>query len=339
MTAEDVYEPTVSVIVPVVNAEATIKDLLDSLIEVDYDKGKLDVIVVDGGSTDRTRDIVQMYRVKLVLESRRGINVARNAGVRNSQGEIVAFTDADCAVPKDWIKRIVENFKDPNVGCLGGSVSRYKDDFISIYADNSIVPVLRRFKKHEILDNVEPLSRYPAGCNMAVRRSAIEKLNGFDEQIRHGFDEDELVERICNSGFKMVLDPSVMIKHKHRQMLSELLRQTFNYGRGGYLLFKRKPRGRFSMWILLSLVSFIIWLVVSFSFLFLTITFNTVFVAPLLSITLIPYLILALFYLYEGSGRKRDIAFVAYPFMDLLRFLAFYSGGIYELLNMTDETD
>jgi len=339
MTAEDVYEPTVSVIIPVLNAEATIKDLLDSLIEVDYDKGKLDVIVVDGGSTDRTRDIVQMYRVKLVLESRRGINVARNAGVRNSQGEIVAFTDADCAVPKDWIKRIVENFKDPNVGCLGGSVSRYKDDFISIYADNSIVPVLRRFKKREILDTVQPFSRYPAGCNMAVRRSAIEKLNGFDEQVRYGFDEDELVERICNSGFKMVLDPSVMIKHKHRQMLSELLRQTFNYGRGGYLLFKRKPRGRFSMWILLSLVSFIIWLVVSFSFLFLTITFNTVFVAPLLSITLIPYLILALFYLYEGSGRKRDIAFVAYPFMDLLRFLAFYSGGIYELLNMTDETD
>ena len=68
MTLENEYEPTVSVIVPAMNAESTIKDLLDSLIRVDYDKRKLEIIIVDGGSEDRTREIVKKYPVKLIID-------------------------------------------------------------------------------------------------------------------------------------------------------------------------------------------------------------------------------------------------------------------------------
>ncbi|MEM3041783.1 MAG: glycosyltransferase, partial [Nitrososphaerota archaeon] len=207
MPPEEIYEPTVSVIVPVINAEKTIRPLLDSLTEIDYDKRKVEIIIVDGGSKDRTRDIVQQYPVKLVLEERRGLNVARNIGVKRSSGAIVLFTDSDCAVPKDWIRTTVKNFMDPEVGCVGGSVLRYEDTFLSIYADESFMPVLRRFRDREVLDNVGLLWRYPAGCNMAFRRTAIEKVNWFDEDVHYGFDEDELVERVCNAGYKMVLDP------------------------------------------------------------------------------------------------------------------------------------
>jgi len=81
-------------------------------MQIDYDRDMLEIIVVDGNSTDNTREIVSQYPVKLLLEERHGLNAARNTGIKNSSGEIVAFTDADCIIPKDWISKIVDNFRD-----------------------------------------------------------------------------------------------------------------------------------------------------------------------------------------------------------------------------------
>mgnify|MGYP000483421774 CR=1 FL=1 len=81
-------------IVPVLNAERTIGDLLDSLMRVDYNKDNLEIILVDGGSTDRTREIIQSYPVNLIVEKKKGLNVARNTGVRNSSGCLLYTSDA-----------------------------------------------------------------------------------------------------------------------------------------------------------------------------------------------------------------------------------------------------
>lgn len=333
VTIENEYEPTVSVIVPVMNAESTIKDLLDSLMEVDYDKRKLEIIIVDGNSRDRTREIVQKYPVKLILEKRRGLNVARNTGIKNSHGKIIVFTDSDCVVPKDWIKKIVKNFRDPEVGCVGGGTIRYKNDFFSKYADYSLMPVLRRFKKREVLDNVALLFRYPAGCNMAFRRDAVVKVNGFDEGIQHSFDEDEFVERLCKAGHKMTLDPEVIVRHQHRTTLRGLLKQTFKYGRGGgFLLKKRKARDKISQWVLLNVLLFTAWLILVASLTFLTFTSDAIFLIPLLFITVAPFLLLTLFYACKALKRK-DYSMVTYPLIDLLRIFAFCFGEMSGLLS------
>ena len=88
--------PMISVIVPVKNGSTHIRDLLDSLERLDYPKDRLEVLVVDGNSTDSTKEVVSEYPVKLLTEERPGINAARNTGLKHSTGEIVAFTDADC---------------------------------------------------------------------------------------------------------------------------------------------------------------------------------------------------------------------------------------------------
>ncbi|MEM2936003.1 MAG: glycosyltransferase, partial [Candidatus Bathyarchaeia archaeon] len=88
MSAKD-FQPVVSVVVPVRNGEATIGRLLDSLLEVDYDRGKVEVLVVDGNSTDKTREIVSKYPVELLTEEGQGLNAARNTGIRNSGGKII----------------------------------------------------------------------------------------------------------------------------------------------------------------------------------------------------------------------------------------------------------
>jgi len=326
----------VSVIVPVKNGSAHIRDLLDSLERLDYPKDRLEVLVVDGNSTDSTREVVSEYPVKLLTEERPGINAARNTGLKHSIGEIVAFTDADCVVSENWVKRIVEDFQDQTVACVAGNVEGYYDDFLSRYSDESIIPVLRRFGKREVLDKIKPPLQYPAGCNMAMRRAVVERVGLFDESIAFGFDEDELVERICKDGNRMVLDPAVLIRHKHRSSLAELLKQNFRYGRGmGLLPRVRGLSSTFSKWILLLVCVSVLWAGVVLFFAVMTVlTSSVAFLATLLTSLLFPLLGLITYYAYRAARLrdKRLSKIITYPFVDFGRSVVFLVGGVYQLL-------
>lgn len=341
-TKNEAY-PKVSIVVPVKNGASKIKDLLDSLMHVDYDKDKLEIIVVDGKSKDATKEIVSKYPVKLVIEEKTGVNVARNTGIKNSGGEIIAFTDHDCVVPENWVKAIVDNFQDRQVGCVGGKILRYNNDFLSRYADESLVPVMRIFKKKTIIDRIKSPFYYPVGCNFVVRREAIEKAGFFDERFTYGFDELEFAERICMEGYKIVLTPDVMVQHKHRSTLSELLKQTFRYGQGGGLLPKTKGiKSVFSKWVLLSIIGFTLW-VLMLLYLTFCVLFggSTEFLIMLASLFFAPLLGLLILYAYRtfkiGDGPYRRI--LAYPLIDMARLLAFVAGGINCLLKLGNKRE
>jgi cellulose synthase/poly-beta-1,6-N-acetylglucosamine synthase-like glycosyltransferase len=323
----------VSIIVPVRNGESTIEPLLESFQRLNYDKSKIEVIVVDGDSKDGTREVVKKYPVKLIIERKDGLNAARNAGIRNSNGEIIAFTDCDCIVSSGWIRKIVENFKDPQVSCVGGSAKGRDNDFVSQYADNSLVPLMPFFKKREELDMIRPFLHHPAGCNMAFRRKALKEVGYFDEGIQYGFDDVEFIERVCKAGYKMVLDPDILVWHKHRSTLKEFLKQNFNYGRGsGVLLKRRGAKNIVSTWSFLGLASFISWLLIIGSLTFLSITTNLI-IFPLLlfGFTAMPLLVLMGFYLYKALENKRYERAFIFPFIDFLRGFSFFCGQIYQL--------
>jgi len=323
------------VIVPVFNAEGTIGELLDSLMKVDYDRDKLEIILVDGGSTDRTREIIQSYPVKLIVEKKRGLNLARNIGVKKSSGEIILFTDSDCVVPKDWIKRVVKNFRDKEIGCVGGSVFRYEENFLSRYADESVLPVLRRFKRRKVLEDVKPPMNFPAGCNMAFRRDVFKTVGEFDEEIHHGFDEDEFVERICKAGYKLVLDPEAIVRHKHRSDLKRLLRQTFSYGRGGALIFRKKGiKDHFAKWNISLLIGFLVWLSACFTFTFLSVFRDVIYVTVLFLLAVLPFVGLVVFYAWKRLKRNRLVGAVIYACLDMLRLLVYCSGEIFGLFKI-----
>ncbi len=326
--------PSVTVIVPVRNGEQTIQPLLESLQKLDYDRNKVEVIVVDGNSTDKTREIVKKYPVKLIVEERKGLNRARNTGIKCGNGEIIAFTDSDCIVPSNWITKIVENFKDHKVSCVGGSTKALNSDFVSQYADNSIVRLMPFFTKREELKKVKPFFRHPAGCNMAFRRKVAEEIGYFDEHIQYGFDEVEFADRVCRAGYKMVLDPEVSVWHKHRSTLGEFLKQNFQYGKGSGLVLKRKKlKDSVSKWAFLGLMGFISWLVIVGSLTFLTLTSSSsIFLWLLFGFTGFPLIILASVYVYRAVHNKKFTRVVTYPFIDLFRTLSFCFGQMYQLL-------
>ena len=329
--------PAVTVVVPVRNGEETIESLLESLNNLNYESDKVEVIVVDGNSTDKTREIVKNYPVKLFIENKKGLNVARNIGIKKSKGEIVAFTDSDCIVPPNWITKIVENFKDPQVSCVGGSAKALNSDFVSQYADNSIVRLMPFFRKREELDKVRPFFRHPAGCNMAYRRKVAEEIGYFDENIQYGFDEVEFADRVCKAGYKMVLDPNVMVWHKHRSTLGEFLKQNFQYGRGSGLVLKRnRLKDAVSKWAFLGLIGFISWFFLVSSLLFLNIiSSSSISFWLLFGFTILPLLMVASVYAYRSMKNKKFGRIIIYPAIDIFRTLSFCCGQIYQLFKRT----
>ncbi len=332
----DNEHPAVSVIVPVRNCARTIRELLESLTKINYSKDKLEVVIVDGNSTDGTREIASQYPVKVLTQDGVGINGGRNTGLKHSKGEIVAFTDGDCVVPRDWIQKIVADFQDADVGCVGGSILGCEGSFISRYADKSVMPMLRRFRKREVLNSVKPPLKYPAGCNMAIRRTALQQAGMFNENIMLGFDEDELVERICQSGKKMVLDPEVLVRHKHRSSLKELLKQNFRYGRGMGMLSQIKgATSKFSRWMHGCIAGFVATMSTVLGLLALTVFCEpSVFSILFLAVLLFPAVSLMTFYARQAvkDGDREYLRMLTYPFVDMMRAFAFVCGAIYQLL-------
>lgn len=308
----------ISVVVPTKDNEATIGWLLDSLGEQVY--RDFEVIVVDS-SRDRTPEIAARYPfVKLIRVPPVGLNVARNAGARAARGEVVAFTDGDCRVPPDWLARIAGFFQShPEAAAVGGSVltaGELRGKLVADYYNEALWPMMPIYRAEvEVTAGNFHRVRVPTGNNLAFRRSALERFP-FDEGIKGGYDEVELLWRLCSAGYRVYASPSIKVEHFHTESLRRMLRRAFNYGRGHYRFYRRHrlaPLARYGVLAALALYSYyaaalaLAWLGVW---------------QPL---TLVPlaYAVLASAYLARGRGRRS----LAYPLLDFA-FYTVMAGGI-----------
>jgi len=325
--------PSLSIIVPVRNMDKTIRATLDSLINLDYPKESLEIIVVDGNSKDNTKKIVQEYPVKLVDQEGKGLNAARNTGIKYSKGEIIAYTDGDCVIPRDWAKKIVKNFRDPFIGFVGGTMEGYdKSSLLSNYMDESLFQSKPGFNIR-IETNDLKFMQFPAGANMAFRRKALERVQFFDERITYGFDDLQPVEAMGFKGFRIVLDPEVNILHKHRTNLKDLLKQHFNYGRGGSLLVVHKRASVLASWFAGYLISSSALLTGLIFLVYIGFKINHPLPFNLaLSIFGIYWLFNLVYYIPLSIKTRKIWKIVVYPTLDILRGIAFTCGGLYQMV-------
>src|SRR3972149_2171572 len=155
--------PKVSVVAPAYNAEATMAPLLESLLQLDYPD--FEVIIVNDGSTDRTREIVLQHPVRLVDQPNRGASAARDAGLRVASSEIVAYVDSDVAVTRDWLRHLVRPFSDPTVAATTGQTIFLRNDKCSSWMRS--LDIARRNARRG------SYTRLANGPNSAFRRNVL----------------------------------------------------------------------------------------------------------------------------------------------------------------------
>src|SRR5665647_654206 len=116
------FIPMISVIIPTFNEEENIAQCLVSLTHQTVPRTEYEIIVVDGGSKDDTCGIAGKYADKVFSQTSKKVGGARNDGIMEAKGEIVATTDADCILPPNWIELIKTDFQDQNLVQLYGPV-------------------------------------------------------------------------------------------------------------------------------------------------------------------------------------------------------------------------
>lgn len=225
----------ISIIIPTYNAEKTIAQTSEYLLKQNYPKNQYEIIVVDDESTDDTIEIVKKFKkVKIFKQTHKGPASARNLGAKHSKGNIFLFTDQDCIPDKNWIKYMVEPFKNPEiVGVQGTYKTLNKESLIARFAGYEIEQRHERMKKQKYIDFIGTFSA-------AYRKNIFLKLGGFDTCFKTASGEDpELSFKISKAGYKMVFQPKAIVHHRHPDTLFKFLKQKFLHGYWRIHLYKK----------------------------------------------------------------------------------------------------
>jgi len=241
--------PFVSIVVGIRNEEKFIEECIQSLLNLDYPRDSYEIIIVDGMSTDKTRDIVQKYPVKLLLNERKNVAAARNLGVKNARGELTAFTDGDCKVDPQWLKTLVREMQaaPDDAVCFGGPNLIFDTDPVfgrvvgyaqeTFLGSGGSAQSKNSTKKHYV-------SSLP-NCNAMYKKIAIQEVGGFDERFVVGQDGD-LNYRINKKGNRFLYIPEAQVLHHRRGTFKSFSVRMFKYGVWMAELFKK--HGEFVRW-------------------------------------------------------------------------------------------
>jgi succinoglycan biosynthesis protein ExoA len=249
---QEVAAPFLSVIVPVRNEEAFIEATLRQLLAQDYDADRFEILVADGRSTDRTREIVARLQVQhpqitLLDNPGRLSSVGRNVAIEASRGDLIVLIDGHCEINNiHYLTAVADAFARSGAECLGRPQPL---DVAGATLLQRAIAVARssRLGHHPASNIYSDGERFVAPQSVAVayRREVFSIVGAFDET----FDACEDVEfnhRLAGAGMRCFFTPRVQVRYFPRSSLSGLFRQMMRYGRGRVRLL-RKHRDTFSL--------------------------------------------------------------------------------------------
>jgi glycosyltransferase involved in cell wall biosynthesis len=239
--------PKVTVVVPCFNEEDTIRGVLAALSRQTFPLEKMEVLVVDGLSTDETAARIEAFqqegtglRVRVVENPKRIIPAALNLGIHNARGEYIIRLDAHSVPHPEYVARSVAGLEQHLGDNVGGvwKIVPSADTWIgrSIAAAASH-PMAVGDAKYRYADTPEEVDTVPFG---GFRRDFLLKMQGFDESLKTNEDY-ELNTRIRRAGGKIWLDPNIQVQYYSRPNLRQLARQYFRYGYWKVEMLRRYP--------------------------------------------------------------------------------------------------
>lgn len=336
-----VVPANVSVVVCTHNGARSLPTVLGALARQDMNGLTYELVVVTDHCVDGCADIASAAGARVVdVVGPGGVGAARNAGIKESSGDIVAFTDDDCEPDSTWLTRLTAPFADDSIDAVAGLTVPASDRglvFGYIAARNPLAPL-----PATLLDSRRPLSRLynylrvgqgpserlPQGtsllagatANMAFRRRLLDVLGGFDSTITFGGEEEDLCRRAHEQldGVRFVYQSDAVVRHHYRPGFRDSLRRARGYGRGN-------ARAAMSS----SAVSAIV-----YPFPLITLT-AAVVAAPRgtknrLMVSLLPPLLYCRWVGY--SARERKLGPLTFPYLQLAQEVATMVGEVEQLL-------
>lgn len=226
-------QPSVSILIPTLNEERHLRDVLEACVAQTYPRELIEVVVVDGGSTDGTRAEFDGFADRLGsltwLDNAAGHQAAGlNLAVERSTGEVLVRWDAHAAYSNDYVESAVRLLAEPGVDVVGGQwtpagSTPFQDAVAAAMAsrigvgNDRYTPVRRR----RVVDTVS--------CGVMLRRT-FEGVGGFDTNLQLAGEDADLMYRIRSRGGVIVLDPTLEVQYFPRGTPGRLAKQYYGYG-------------------------------------------------------------------------------------------------------------
>jgi len=219
--------PKVSVIVSSMNNEETIEECLQALVAQNYPKESMEIILIDGGSKDRTVQIAKKYPVK-IYQTSLNCPAAYNYAQKVTGYPLLGFVDSDAKVEADWLRKLVAHINELDVGGVSGSIDTWNKD--NPWARSIGYELKKRYQR---------IGKYTgriATMNLLLKREVIEKVGGWAEDMPSQYDT-EFGYRLALKGYKIAYVPSSVCYHYNRPTLQKFYRQQFQYGKNTLRLY------------------------------------------------------------------------------------------------------
>jgi glycosyltransferase involved in cell wall biosynthesis len=204
----------ISVVIPAHNEEKYIKPCLKSIKE--YGQDLFEVIVINNASTDQTSEIARGFDgIRVIDEQRKGLPFARNRGINEARGDIVAFVDSDNMITPEWVETIKQEFEeDPKLVCLSGPYKYYdmKNTFQAWWAG-----FYWRYLAYPTYLIVGYMGNFG---NLAAKREALLKIGGINENIKFYGDDTDITKRLHKLG-KVKFSKDLYVYSSARRLKNE----------------------------------------------------------------------------------------------------------------------
>jgi GT2 family glycosyltransferase len=226
--------PRMSVVICTYNGSATLRDCIEGVLALDYPDYEV-IVVSDGSTDDAARIAAACEGVRVIETPNRGLSSARNTGMNAATGEILAYIDDDAIPDPDWLKHLARTFASGPYAAVGGPN-------VLPPGSNAIAQCVANAPggpTHVLLSDGD--AEHIPGCNMAIRKEALERIGGFDPQFRAAGDDVDVCWRLLDSGERIAFSPGAAVLHHRRGSVLDYLRQQRGYGKAEALLERKHP--------------------------------------------------------------------------------------------------